>query len=72
MCDRLILDGNDEKYICDDCWAELNEVKNNWPSETTALNVRNIIIEFMDTPVGTYRMVVTADEFRRITYSDRE
>lgn len=34
MCDRCILHGS--AYICDNCWVELLEFKETWPTEMTA------------------------------------
>jgi hypothetical protein len=68
MCTRMILDG--DYYICEDCWQELLKYKNDWPEEMTALEVKQAIVDFMHSPVGTYHKMQSVDidaEFKRLT-----
>ena len=68
MCDRLILNGS--KYICGDCWDELCEAKLSWPDVMTAREVQEAIIRFMDTGVGSHRVLDREgieEEFKRLT-----
>lgn len=68
MCDKCIL--NNTAYICNDCWSELLEFKETWPTEMTALDVKAKIREFMHTSPGVFRVLENVDidaEFRRLT-----
>lgn len=51
MCSRLIM--NDSKYICEDCWQELLELKDSWETPMTAAEVRKRVVAFFDTEPGT-------------------
>lgn len=52
MCDRLILGGT--RYICHDCFQELDEWRQTWTPDFIGL-VRQSIQAFMDSPPGTFR-----------------
>ena len=70
MCNRLILDGS--KYVCGDCGEELDSLPQTaeWSERMTASEVRSAIEEFMDTPVGTYKVLERdeiLEEFKRLT-----
>lgn len=70
MCSRLILDSS--RYICDDCWEELLEVKTTWDKRMSAADVRRQIESFMKSPVGEYREVDTEEEFNKLTGVEEE
>lgn len=71
MCDRLIM--NDSKYICEDCWQELLELKDSWETPMTALEVRRRVIQFFDTEPGTAvdKPCDIDEEFGRLTRNTR-
>jgi hypothetical protein len=68
MCERLILNGS--AYICGDCWDELLKFRLGWPDVITAREVEEAIKAFMDTRVGSHRVLDREgidDEFKRLT-----
>lgn len=69
MCRRCILENT--KYICDSCWDELVEHRDNWPSSMTAKRVKDLILQFMDTDPGTHAIIETSKEFDRLTNTGR-
>ncbi len=56
MCDRCIL--NNTKYICGDCWQELCEWRETWAEEMEQRQVKNLIVEFMDSEKGSFKVRV--------------
>ena len=69
MCDRLILEQS--RYICEDCWKELLEFRNDWLEETQPSEVRALIEQFMESRPGSFsdpRNGESVDlEFKRLT-----
>ena len=69
MCDKLILNGT--RYICWDCWHELQKLKETWPKRMSAAEVEQRIRDFMASPKGSYTEVDTDEEFYRLTEEER-
>lgn len=52
MCDRCIL-GN-TMYICNECCRELAGYKDTWPESITKSQLKKLVEDFMESPVGTH------------------
>jgi len=44
MCSRLVL--NDSRYVCDDCWNDLLEMRATWTGEMTGRDIAVAIADF--------------------------
>lgn len=69
MCTKLVLDNT--RYICYDCWDELEMYRNTWPTSMTIADVRRYIEKFMDSEHGSHIRCNNASEidaeFKRLT-----
>lgn len=69
LCNRCILGGT--HYICESCYDELLDYKQTWQPPMSAIDVKNLIIGFMETHPGTFlRLNTECDinvEFERLT-----
>lgn len=72
MCDRLILDGT--QHICEECYDELLLYKKEWPKVMTKREIRDRIVGFMNTLLGSFTTLKQSaidEEFDRLTGNDR-
>jgi hypothetical protein len=59
MCDHLLFGS---RYLCDECWTELLQLKKTWPDRLTTGDVETRIREFMETTNGTFDEPRPTDE----------
>jgi len=68
MCDKLIL--NRSRYICWECWHELEEVARGWPDRMTKRELNNRVRDFIEncekTESGDYETVGTMEELEKM------
>jgi protein-arginine kinase activator protein McsA len=54
MCDRLLELKVTQKYICNECFEELETYKNTWDEDTKVSDVYNRIENFMNSEPHSY------------------
>lgn len=54
MCDRLMTVGDDQYYVCSECWDELQIAKAQWPKPKSRAELHTSLRDFFKTPPGTY------------------
>lgn len=62
LCQRMVFQGEDSVYICDECYAELCRYKATWEPPMTVGEVKVKIREFLDTDKDTHSPLEGYDE----------
>lgn len=71
LCSRLILNGS--QYICDECWKELLALKKTWPENMKASEVKQAILDFMETDPECSDTSTVDEAFEKLTgYKEEE